>query len=66
MPRFYSSGSANYIGVVDIASAAAWNIDKLGLRKVNVDLDDGEDWRPVGLLERRLQIVPRPSRATDR
>jgi catechol 2,3-dioxygenase-like lactoylglutathione lyase family enzyme len=41
-------GGANYIGVVDIAAATAWYIDKLGLRKVNVELDDGEDCVALG------------------
>jgi catechol 2,3-dioxygenase-like lactoylglutathione lyase family enzyme len=48
MPLLYSSGSSNYVGVVDIASSTAWYIDKLGLSKVNVELDDGEDCVALG------------------
>lgn len=48
MALLYSSGASNYIGVADIAAATAWYIDKLGLRKVNVELDDGEGCVALG------------------
>jgi catechol 2,3-dioxygenase-like lactoylglutathione lyase family enzyme len=34
--------------VTDIAAATAWYIEKLGLRKVNVEMDDGEDCVALG------------------
>ena len=40
MALFWSTGASNYIGVADITAAASWYIDKLGLRKVKVELDD--------------------------
>src|SRR5712671_2251215 len=43
-----SGAAANYIPVADIAAATAWYIEKLGLRKVNVELDDGEDCVALG------------------
>ena len=43
-----SGGSANYIPVVDIAAATAWYIAKLDLRKVDIELDDGEDCVALG------------------
>lgn len=34
------SGGTNYIGVHDIPAATTWYIEKLGLRKVEVEQDD--------------------------
>jgi hypothetical protein len=48
MPLLYWSGQANYIGTVDIAALTAWYIDKLGLRKSKVEVDDGEDCVALG------------------
>jgi catechol 2,3-dioxygenase-like lactoylglutathione lyase family enzyme len=48
MALFYSAGAANYVGVSDIAAATAWYIEKLGLRKVKVELDNGEDCIALG------------------
>jgi hypothetical protein len=39
MSLLYHAGSANYIGVVDIAAATAWYINKLGLRRVEIEQD---------------------------
>ncbi|MFY9562580.1 MAG: VOC family protein [Terriglobales bacterium] len=66
MSLLYNAGSANYIGVVDIAAATAWYIDKLGLRKVNVELDDGEDCVALGFAkdDYALCLGP-PGRPTD-
>src|SRR5882762_10247023 len=48
MALLYSTGAANYVGVADIPAATAWYIEKLGLRKVDVELDDGEDSVALG------------------
>jgi catechol 2,3-dioxygenase-like lactoylglutathione lyase family enzyme len=48
MTQFYSTGASNYVGVANIAAASAWYIDKLGLRKVKVDLDGGEGCIALG------------------
>ncbi len=61
MALIYSSGAANYIGVIDIAAATAWYIDKLGLRKVKVDLDDGEDCIALGFFKEDYAICLGPT-----
>jgi hypothetical protein len=38
----------NYIPVVDIAAATNWYIEKLSLRKVNVEMDNGENCVALG------------------
>ena len=48
MALFYSSGAANSVGVSDIAAATAWYIEKLGLRRIKVALDNGEDCIALG------------------
>lgn len=48
MSLLYNAGSANYIGVVDIAAATAWYIEKLGLRKIEVEQNDCEDCVSLG------------------
>jgi hypothetical protein len=47
MPLFEPAG-ANYIGVVDIAAATHWYIQKLGLRKVDVEMDNSEGCVALG------------------
>jgi hypothetical protein len=47
MPLFGPAGS-NYIGVVDLAAATNWYIQKLGLRKVDVEMDNSEDCIALG------------------
>jgi hypothetical protein len=54
-----------YVGVHDIAAASAWYIEKLGLKRADVELDDGEGC--VGLIfpkELPAAIVLGPSSAT--
>jgi hypothetical protein len=41
MSHWISSGGANCIGVRNVG-AAAWYIEKLGLRKMNIEMDNGE------------------------
>jgi hypothetical protein len=31
-----------YVGVTDVAAASGWYIEKLGLKKITVELDEGE------------------------
>jgi|SRR5882672_275909 len=60
MSLLYSGGSANYIGVADIAAATAWYIDKLGLRKVEAEPDDGKDCIALGFAhdDRAIYLGP--------
>ena len=48
MALLYSYGAANQIGVANVVSSSAWYIEKLGLRKVKVELDNGEDCIALG------------------
>ena len=47
MSLFEPAGN-NYIGVVDIAAATTWYIQKLGQRKVNVEMDNSENCVALG------------------
>ncbi|MBZ5550799.1 MAG: VOC family protein [Acidobacteriia bacterium] len=62
----FAPAGTNYIGVVDMAAATTWYIQKLGLRKVDVELDDGEDCVALGFEkdECALCLGP-PGRPTD-
>jgi catechol 2,3-dioxygenase-like lactoylglutathione lyase family enzyme len=40
MSLFSWPKGANYVPVVDLAGATAWYVDKLGLRKIDVEMDD--------------------------
>lgn len=59
MSLLYGAG-ANYIPVVDIAAATAWYIEKLGLRKVNVDMDDGEGCVALGFAKDECELCLGP------
>jgi hypothetical protein len=56
---------ANYIGVRRVA-AAAWYFEKLGLRKMNIEMDSGEGWIALGFSkdEYALTLGP-PDRPTE-
>ena len=54
-----------YVGVRDIAAASSWYIEKLGLKRANIELNEGEGC--VGLIfpkELPAAIVLGPSGAT--
>jgi catechol 2,3-dioxygenase-like lactoylglutathione lyase family enzyme len=57
----FSPGGTNYIGVRDLAAATAWYVEKLGLRKVDVELDDGEDCIALGFDKQECALVLGPS-----
>jgi catechol 2,3-dioxygenase-like lactoylglutathione lyase family enzyme len=64
MPLFVPAGR-NYIGVADIAGATAWYIQKLGLRKVDVELDDGVDCIALGFEKNECAVcLGPPGRST--
>jgi hypothetical protein len=61
-----SPGGTNYIGVLSLESATAWYIERLGLRKVDVELDDGEGCVALGFDKRERAFVLGPrSKSTD-
>jgi catechol 2,3-dioxygenase-like lactoylglutathione lyase family enzyme len=66
MSHLISSGGANYIRVRDIAAAAAWYTEKLGLRKIDVEMDEGEGCVALGFSkdEYALTLGP-PGKPTD-
>ena len=41
-----------YIGVLDLAAATAWYIEKLRLQKVSVKTDDAVGMRGLGIFEK--------------
>jgi len=62
----FTPGGTNYIGVTDIAAATDWYIQKLGLRKVDVELDDGEDCVALGFEKGECAVcLGPPGRPTD-
>ena len=48
MPLLKSGGGANYIGVRDLAAATAWYIEKIGLRKIDIEMDEPEGCIALG------------------
>jgi catechol 2,3-dioxygenase-like lactoylglutathione lyase family enzyme len=48
MSRPFSSGGANYVGVRDLASSVTWYTEKLGLRQIDVEMDDSEGCVALG------------------
>ena len=48
MARLFSSAGANYVGVHDLAASVSWYKDKLGLREIDVEMDDSEGCVALG------------------
>ncbi|MBZ5685968.1 MAG: VOC family protein [Acidobacteriia bacterium] len=48
MARPFSSGGANYVGVRDLATSVSWYKDKLGLREIDLEMDDSEGCTALG------------------
>jgi hypothetical protein len=55
-----SPGGSNYIGVRDLQAATTWYIEKLDLRKVNIELDDGEGCVALGFDKNECAVVLGP------
>ncbi len=60
MSLFRSSGDSNYVPVTDVPAATSWYIEKFGLRRVNVELDDGEDCVALGFERDDCAVVLGP------
>ncbi len=60
MSHLISSGGANYIGVRDVVAAAAWYIEKLGLRKITIEMDDGEGCEALGFSKDEYAVTLGP------
>jgi catechol 2,3-dioxygenase-like lactoylglutathione lyase family enzyme len=52
---------ANYVGVRDLAAATTWYTEKLGLRKVQVPMDDGEGCVALGFDHKEAAVVLGPA-----
>ena len=58
--QLFHSGGTNYIGVRDISAATAWYIQKLGLRKVMLEIDDRPDCVTLAFGEEEYAITLGP------
>lgn len=43
MARPFTCGGWNDVGVRDLASSVAWYVEKLGLREIEVEMDEAKD-----------------------
>jgi len=48
MARPFTCSGANYVGVRDLASSVAWYVEKLGLREIEVEMDESEGCVALG------------------
>ena len=66
MTHWISSGGANYIGVRNVAAAEAWYIEKLGMRKMSIEMDNGEGCVALGFSKDEYAVtLGPPDRPTD-
>jgi catechol 2,3-dioxygenase-like lactoylglutathione lyase family enzyme len=56
-----TAGGSNYIGVRDLAFATAWYVEKLGLRKVDIELDEPEGCVALGFDKNDCAFVLGPA-----
>ena len=57
----FSNGGANYMPVTDIEAAASWYKNIFGLRRVKVELDNGEGCVPLGFVPDECDMVLGPT-----
>jgi catechol 2,3-dioxygenase-like lactoylglutathione lyase family enzyme len=61
-----SPGGTNYIAVRDLSAATAWYTEKLDMRKVDIELDDGEGCIALGFDKQECALVlGPPGKPTD-
>lgn len=65
MSSLLRSGGTNYIGVRDVPAAAAWYIEKLGLRKMPIEMDDCEGCVTLGFGKEEYAVTLGPIVAAD-
>jgi hypothetical protein len=56
----FSNGGANYMPVTDLKGAESWYQEKFGVKRVNIELDDGEDCLALGFSEEQCLFVLGP------
>lgn len=66
MARPFSSAGANYVGVRDLATSVSWYKEKLGLREIDVEMDDIRGMCCARLLQRRIYRRTRANRQANR
>ena len=59
MTHWISSGGANYIGVRNVA-AAAWYVEELGLRTMNIEMDNGGSCIALGFSKDEYAVTLGP------
>src|SRR5579863_4805912 len=52
---------SNYVGVRNLTAASSWYIEKLDLRKVEVEMDDGEGCIALGFSKDEAALVLGPA-----
>jgi len=60
MPRLFSAGGANYVGVRDLATSASWYKEKLGLREIEAEMDEREGCLALGFSNEEYIITLGP------
>jgi hypothetical protein len=48
MARPFTGGGANDVGIRDLARSVAWYVEKLGLREIEVEMDESEGCVALG------------------
>lgn len=60
MSRLFSAGGTNYVGVHDLAASASWYKEKLGLREIEVEMDEAEGCLALGFSNEEYIITLGP------
>ncbi len=61
MSLLMSSGGENYIGVRNVAAASSWYMEKLGLHRVKIEMDDGEGCVALGFSKDECALTIGPA-----
>ncbi len=61
MSKLFLAGGANYVGVRDLASSVAWYKEKLGLREVEIEMDDSEGCVALGFSNEEYIVALGPT-----
>ncbi len=66
MSRPFSSAGGNYVGVRDLAASVSWYKEKLGLREIEIEMDDSEGSVALGFSNDEYIVALGPTgRPTD-
>lgn len=56
----FRNGGANYMPVTDIEAAAGWYKEKFGVKRINIQVDEGERCIPLGASDEECLFVLGP------